>query len=94
MKFKVGEHVVISNKGYIYTTFDAMAKRMELKSFKYGWNKNFGLNGSIGIIIKIVTEGESVICGVHLHSEKKDIMIGEEGLMLVGNSFDEDLFVV
>lgn len=95
-KFDIGEHVIISDKGDIYTTYTTMAKKMELQSFQQGWNKDFGLNGSVGVILKSFKETDgglvNAIYGVYLPLEKKDVIIGERGLTSINYNFDEDLF--
>ena len=79
--FKIGDKVTITDGGRIYTTYEEMAEKMNLK--KWERNPNFNsksCNGKTGIIVSIQTHfsDNNILAGVDLGEE--EIIINVIGL--------------
>ena len=84
--FKIGDKVKITDGGCIYTTYEEMAEKMNLKKWKRNPNFNsFICNGKTGVIVSIqtCTHHDNILAGVDLGEE--DIIINLTGLELLND---------
>lgn len=84
--FKIGDKVKITDGGCIYTTYEEMAEKMNLK--KWERNPNFNCyicNGKTGVIVSIqtCTHHDNILAGVDLGEE--EIIINLTGLELLND---------
>lgn len=84
--FKIGDKVKITDSGYIYTTYEEMAEKMNLTKWKRNPNYNSQVcNGKTGVIVSIetCTHHNNILAGVDLGEE--EIIIDVIGLELLND---------
>ena len=87
--FKIGDTVIVTNVGYCYSTYDRLANKFKAKYWTGG---NRCAYNSVGVIKNIGKhlndDNDATIALVHFAEEKKDILIGIEGIKKI----EADLF--
>lgn len=84
--FKIGDKVKITDGGCIYTTYEEMAEKMNLKKWKRNPNfSSYNCNGKTGVIVSIQTcsHHDNILAGVDLGEE--EIIINLTGLELLND---------
>jgi hypothetical protein len=82
--FKIGDKVKITNGGCIYTTYEEMAEKMNLKKWERNPNfSSYSCNGKTGVIVSIqtCTYHDNILAGVDLG--ENEIIINLTGLELI-----------
>ena len=84
--FKIGDKVKITDGGCIYTTYEEMAEKMNLKKWERNPEYNcYNCNGKTGVIVSIqtCTHHDNILAGVDLGEE--EIIINLIGLELLND---------
>jgi hypothetical protein len=88
--FKIGDKVTITDGGCIYTTYEEMAEKMNLKKWERNPNfSSYSCNGKTGVIVSIqtCTHHGNILAGVDLGEE--EIIINLTGLELLNDIPDK-----
>jgi hypothetical protein len=85
-KLKIGDRVKITDGGCIYTTYEEMAEKMNLKKWERNPNfSSYSCNGKTGVIVSIqtCTHHGNILAGVDLG--ENEIIINLTGLELIND---------
>ena len=92
-KFKIGDKVKVTNVGGVFSSYQEMAKIMDLKNWNEGNNPK---NKSIALIVNVQQHPcfiEKTIYGIE-SEDGKDYIIGEDGLESVKETKTSDVIKI
>lgn len=91
---KVGDRVIITNRGRHYPVYETMAKILKLSNWKaHSFAYDTDLTKAFGTIVGMITNENYNIIGVKLDNDIHEIIIGTDGVKVV-EIIPEDLFLL